>query len=245
MDDIMTTWIWFIICFVFLAIGFIAGAHIMSIIKEPEPKEDKVEKDCNDCKNSSINNPGITNCWHIIGECHKKDKWQPKEKQMKIGDRVKLISRNCRGRTSGFEIGDVCTITNIDINSNPGIEIIRGTRIGYVNEKNIEKIEESNMKLTISLDKLCELLSENPCEDAIKIAIQTACNLHGNGVPYWNYGQSVSIDVILKKGIPQGELERTKKWLRDCGYQTEDKSEVTKKIESIEQQIKELKESLK
>ena len=60
--------------------------------------------------------------------------------EFKVGDKVKLVKLNdC---TNGFELGDICTIT--DLNSNGGYHIAIDNRIslGYVDEEHIEKIKE-------------------------------------------------------------------------------------------------------
>lgn len=59
--------------------------------------------------------------------------------ELKVGDKVRLIKQTLC--THGFELGDICTIVNID-NITNRITIENGRNKGYVNEKDIKKIKE-------------------------------------------------------------------------------------------------------
>ena len=58
----------------------------------------------------------------------------------KIGDRVRLIKHSTC--TDGFEIREICKITNIDDADSLRIHIVNNERrTGYVDEEHIEKVE--------------------------------------------------------------------------------------------------------
>jgi hypothetical protein len=114
--------------------------------------EDKVrERNCTKCKyyedKDNCNPPEhplpshFHKPWNPEIAC---EHWQPKEKQMKIGDRVKLIKHGC---TLGFNIGDICTITGMYCPGERPIKIENTIRKGYVFKDEIELIEEKQMKI--------------------------------------------------------------------------------------------------
>lgn len=59
-------------------------------------------------------------------------------KELKVGDKVKLIKKTIP--TMGYDLGDICTITDLDADGRFPIEIDNGILKGYVDENCIEKI---------------------------------------------------------------------------------------------------------
>jgi len=68
------------------------------------------------------------------------DEEEQEDTELKVGDKVKLVKLNeC---TNGFELGDICTITNLTATGIHDIEIDNGITLGYVNKEDINKIKE-------------------------------------------------------------------------------------------------------
>lgn len=60
--------------------------------------------------------------------------------EFKVGDKVKLVKHtDC---TNGFQLGDICTISDLNVIGRHDIEIDNGIDLGYVDEEHIEKIKE-------------------------------------------------------------------------------------------------------
>lgn len=65
--------------------------------------------------------------------------------KFKVGDKVRLVNDE-HAALYGFEIGDVCEITNIDESAVCYIEIINNNEVcGYVNDYNIELVEDKKL----------------------------------------------------------------------------------------------------
>lgn len=65
---------------------------------------------------------------------------EPVEEELKVGDKVNLIKLS--DTTYGFNLGDICTINDLNACGYFPIEIDNGISIGYVSKENIKKIKE-------------------------------------------------------------------------------------------------------
>ena len=72
--------------------------------------------------------------------------------KFKVGDKVKLLNTK-DAAVNGFKIGNIYEITNIDESNTCYIEIINNDEIhGYVNDENIELVEEITTTIVITKD---------------------------------------------------------------------------------------------
>lgn len=66
--------------------------------------------------------------------------------KFKVGDKVKLIKIPNEGTTNGFELGDICEITSININGIHKIRISNKESCGYVSKEHIKLIKDQFTK---------------------------------------------------------------------------------------------------
>ena len=105
-------------------------------------KYDELTKELGDKITESINtildnfNKMFTSDEEHSGETEQ----EVEDTELKVGDKVKLVKHSdC---TKGFELGDICTINDINETGSCRIEIDNGITLGYVDEEHIEKIKE-------------------------------------------------------------------------------------------------------